>query len=166
LNQSSVFYKKDRILKSAYNEKFRFNEDFELFHRIRDTVRFYNIPRYLVYTRIRNDSKTYSSKDDDIYNFLHPNAFRNLIEAQSKGRAFYWADKIAWINFFYGDKKDARSYFSNSITWKNLVAFITTYFPEPLFRKLLNSRMKYRVKGFFSKRGRYEKELKKLSSFP
>jgi glycosyltransferase involved in cell wall biosynthesis len=164
LNQSAVFYKKERILQAGYDENFKNNEDFELFHRIRDQVRFYIIPEYLVYTRIRKDSKSYSQSNKNIYEFLFPEAFRNLMNSQSRGRSFYWASNTAWVNFFYGDKRKARNYLYNSFSWKNVFAYMTTFLPENLFQRIIESRIKYRVKGLFENKSEFKKELNKLLS--
>ena len=58
INSSSVIYRKSLIKKAKYNEEFTSNEDFELFFRLRDEVKFHNIPEFLTYTRIRSGSKT------------------------------------------------------------------------------------------------------------
>jgi len=162
INQSGVIYRKELILREGYNENFKFNEDFELFHRIRDKVKFYNIPRFLVYTRIRSDSKTYSQRNKNLYDMLFNPAFKNMMDAKSKGEHFYWASTIAWINYFYGSRKDSRSYFKNSVSWKNLLAYFTTFLPDEYFYKFIDSRLKYRLKNMFSSTKLYNNELKNL----
>jgi glycosyltransferase involved in cell wall biosynthesis len=162
INQSGVIYRKEIILNEGYNKDFKFNEDFELFHRIRDKVKFYNIPLFLVYTRIRSDSKTYSNRNKNLYDMLFNPAFKNMIDAKSKGEHFYWASTIAWINYFYGSRKDSRSYFKNSVSWKNLLAYFTTFLPDEYFYKFIDSRFRYRLKNMFSSTKLYDNELKNL----
>jgi glycosyltransferase involved in cell wall biosynthesis len=162
LNQSSVIYRKSIITAAGYNEKFRSYEDFELFHRIRDTVKFYNIPEFLTYTRVRQGSKTFTDDKKRVYDFLFPNAFKNMIEAKSKGEHFYWAGNIAWINFFFGARKDSRSYLKSSFSLKNSLAYATTFLPDKYFNKLIDSRMKYRIINLFRSNAPFKKELVSL----
>ncbi len=162
INQSGVIYRKKLIQSDGYNEDFRYNEDFELFHRIRDKVKFYNIPQFLVYTRVRNDSKTYSQRNRNLYDMLFNPAFKNMIDAKSKGEHFYWASTIAWINYFYGARTDSRSYFKNSFSWKNLSAYFTTFLPDEYFYKFIDSRFKYRIKHLFTSSKHFNNELKNL----
>ena len=129
LNQSGLIMQKELLLKNKFNEEFTKYEDFELMFRIRDEARFYNIPEFLVFTRLRDDSKTNSMNDEQMYDVLYNHSFKNLVGAKSKGRSFYWATNIAWINYFYGDKNDARKYLYNSFSWKNVMAYILTFLP-------------------------------------
>lgn len=162
LNQSAVIYKKDFILKEKYNESFMYNEDFELFYRIRGNARFYNIPRFLAYARVRADSKTFSQRNRNLYDMLFNPAFKNLVDAKSKGSHFYWASTIAWINYFYGKREDSRSYFKNSFSWKNLLAYFTTFLGDEYFYKFIDSRFKYRLNNIFANTKSYQEELKNL----
>ena len=162
LNQSGVIYRKSIIIEAGYNENYKNNEDFELFHRIRDSVKFYNIPEFLVYTRIRSDSRTYSNNNHNIYDFLFPVSFKNMFEAKSKGEHFYWATTIAWLNYFFGDRKSSRGYFKNSFSLKNIAAYLTTFLPDKYFNKFINSHLKYRLKTIFRSSGNYKEELKRL----
>jgi len=162
LNQSAVIYRKKIIKKEGYDESFRNNEDFELFYRIRDKVRFYNIPQFLVYTRMRPESKSNITENNNVYEMLFNPAFKNLIEAKSKGEHFYWASTIAWINFFYGDRKSSRGYFKTSISVKNSAAYLATFLADEYFYKLINSRLRYRLQNLFQNKKFYKAELKKL----
>lgn len=162
LNQSSIMYRKKLILEEPYNESYRNDEDFELFYRIRDKVKFYNIPEFLVYTRWRKDSKSAHVHNINLHEMLFKPAFKNLIDAKSKGDHFYWASVIAWVNYFYGSRTDARSYLKNSFSWKNLAAYITTFLPDKYFNKFIDSRIKYRLQSLFTLTGRFKKELIKL----
>lgn len=163
LNQSAVFYRKNIILNEKYNENYRVNEDFELFFRIRDKVRFYNIPEFLVYTRIHDNSKTQTLSHNNIYDVLFNYAFKNLVASNSsKGRSFYWATRIAWINFFYGNRKASRNYFINSFSLKNIAAYFSTFLPDKYFYKMLNLNIKYRAKGIFTNKKKYRDKLRSL----
>jgi glycosyltransferase involved in cell wall biosynthesis len=162
INQSGVIYRKKIIKKEGYNESFRNNEDFELFYRIRDNVRFYNIPQFLVYTRVRPESKSRVLRNGNVYQMLFNPAFKNLIEAKSKREHYYWASTVAWINFFYGDRKNSRGYFKSSVSIKNFVAYVATFLNDSNFYKLIDSRLKYRLQNLFQNKRNYKSELKKL----
>jgi glycosyltransferase involved in cell wall biosynthesis len=164
LNQSALFFKKSLIKKAKFNDKYLFNEDYELLYRIRDQAVFYNIPEFLVYTRVRKNSKSFGryEADHNVYEFLYNNAFKSLLNSKSKGEHYYWSNVIAWINFFYGNKNHSRKFFSNAITLKNTVAFIMTLLPKKLFYMILNSRIKYRIKSLTENKKEYFIVLKKL----
>lgn len=159
LNQSSIMYRKKLILEEQYDETFSNNEDYELFYRIRDKARFFNIPEFLVYTRLRPDSKSKHVHNVNLHEMLFRPAFKNLIDSKSKGDHFYWSSVIAWVNYFYGNRNEARSYLKNSFSWRNLAAYITTFLPDKYFNKFIDSRFKYRLQNLFNSTGRYKKEL-------
>lgn len=162
VNQSSMIFRKKIIKKEKFNEEYKHNEDYELLYRIRDKVKFYNIPRFLTYTRVRKDSKTFTASNSNLYEMLFNPAFRKMIDAKSKGGHFYWASTIAWINYFYGDKTKSRSYLTNSISLKNTLAYFTTFLPDKYFNKFINGRYKYRLKYMFTSSSKYKAELKNL----
>lgn len=164
INSSGVIYRKEFILNEGYNESFKHNEDFELFYRIRDNVKLCNIPQFLVYTRVRKDSKTYKNNNSNLYEMLFNPAFKKMIDAKSKGEHFYWATNIAWINYFYGRRQDSRSYFKSSFSLKNLSAYFTTFLPDEYFHKFINSRLRYRLNNIFKSTGYHKNELRKLLS--
>ncbi|RPI18218.1 MAG: glycosyltransferase family 2 protein [Ignavibacteriae bacterium] len=163
LNQSGVMYNKELIKKERYDESFLLYEDYELFYRLRNKVKFYNIAEFLVYTRVRKDAKSSALKDEKIYEMLFNNAFKKLINSSnSKGEAFYWTSNIAWINYFFGDKKDARKYLYHSFSMKNILAYAATFLPENLFQKLLRLRLKYRINAIKENKKKFKEELKRL----
>ncbi len=162
LNQSSVIYRKEKILAAKYNEVYKSNEDFELFHRIRDEVHFCCIPEFLVYTRVRKESKTFAMSSGSAYDFLYPIAFRSLLDSKSKSDYFYWASVIAWVNYFFGDEKLSRSFFKSSFSFKNTAAYLSTFLPHKSFDKFIDSRFRHRLKNVFTNTGTYRRELTKL----
>jgi len=162
INSSSVIFRKSLIKKAKYNEEFKSNEDFEMFFRIRDEAKFHNIPEFLTYTRIRPGSKTSVADYSRIFQVINDYALKKLINSVRKRDQFYWATTIAWQNFFYGNRKLSRKYFKRVPSVKNLTALAATYLPERLFRKLLNSKIRYRVNGLFANKKSFENELKIL----
>jgi glycosyltransferase involved in cell wall biosynthesis len=164
INSSSVIYRKNVIKKAKYNENFDTYEDFELFFRIRDEVKFYNIPEFLSYTRMRVGSRTRVGSKQDIYNVINDYALKQLINSTRKRDQFYWATTIAWQKFFYGNRKNSRSYLKRIPDLKNISALLATYLPENLFRKLIDGRIKYRVQDLLTSKQYFKKELKELLS--
>jgi glycosyltransferase involved in cell wall biosynthesis len=162
LNQSGLIIQKELLLKNKFNEEFTKYEDFELMFRIRDEAKFYNIPEFLVYTRLRDNSNTNEMNDEQMYDVLYNYSFKNLISAKSKGRSFYWATNIAWINYFYGNKKDARKYLYNSFSWKNILAYLLTFLPRGLFNRFINGRWRYRLSALFENKSDFRKQLLSL----
>lgn len=162
LNQSAIMYRKSIFAEFKFNESLNSNEDFELLYRIRDNVNFANIPKFLVYTRLRSDSRTLTGSRDNLYDLLYNNAFRKMLDSKSKGDHFYWASVAAWLNYFYGSRADARGFLKNSISLKNITAYLTTFLPDKYFFKFINSHLRYRIKSIFTSKGFYNKELRGL----
>ena len=164
MNQSGLMIRKSILEENPFNEDFRSSEDFELLYRIRDRYRFANLPEYLVYTRLRDDSRSAPGDNEDIYNMLFNPSFKKMIDAKSKGEHFYRASTIAWLNYFYGSRKDSRGYLKNSFSWKNLAAYFSTFLPDEYFNKFIKLRLKYRLKNLFKSSRQFKKELKELNS--
>ena len=162
INQSGLIFRKSILKKDKYNEKYMFNEDFELMHRLKDKVKFHNYPEYLTYTRVSGGSKSFLQRKNSVCDFLFNPAFKNLLDAKSKGEHFYWASVIAWINFFYGDRKQSRNYFKSSVSLKNTIAYLATLLPEKAFDKFIDFRLKYRLKSLFTGKNKYYNELNRL----
>lgn len=162
VNQSAMICRKSILEENMFNESFANNEDFELMFRLKDKCRFHILPEVLVYTRWHKDSRTFATDNSNIYDMLYLDAFRKMQDSKSKGVHFLWASKIAWINYFYGDRRDSRSYFRNSFSLKNLAAYITTFLPNKYFFKFTESRLRYRLRNIFENTGAYSAELKKL----
>lgn len=164
INSSGVIYRKSIIKKAKYNEKFKRLEDFELFFRIRDMVRFYNIPEYLTYTRFKKFPDTYGESKTAIFSIINNYAMKRLINASRKRDQFYWATITARQNFFYGNKNDSRSYFRRISNVKNIASYAATFLPAVLFKKLLESRIRYRLYDLFTSKKQHKAELKVLLS--
>lgn len=162
INSSSAIFRKSVIKKAKFNEDFTSYEDFELFFRIRNDVKFHNIPEFLTYKRLRPDSKTYAGDNSEIFAIINDYAMKKLINSVRKRDQFYWATTIAWQNYFYGNRRDSRSYFRRVPSMKNYTALATTYLPDKLFKNLLDSGIRCRLKDFFNSKKFYENELKNL----
>ena len=163
LNSSGVIYKKNIIKKAKYNEDFKRFEDFELFFRIRDEVRFHNIPEFLSYSRFKKSTAADGDKDA-IFDVINDYALRHLINSTRKRDQFYWATTIAWQNFFYGDKKNSRSYFKRIPNIKNIAAYGATFLPEKLFSYTAENKINYRLSDLFKSKKIFARELGQLLS--
>lgn len=164
INQSAMMIRKSILAANPYNKSLDCNEDYELMYRIRDNAVFSNIPEYLVYTRLRIDSRTKKGDRNNLYNMLYTNAFKKMTDSKSKGENFYWATVTAWLNYFYGDFRESRGYFRKSISLKNLTAFFTTFLPDKYFHMFINSRLRYRIESFFQSKSAYKSQLNRLLS--
>jgi glycosyltransferase involved in cell wall biosynthesis len=162
INQSGMMIRRNKIPAEGFNETFTSNEDYELLYRLRGELKFAVIPQFLVYTRMRNDSRSALTNNKNIYGMLFNPAFKKLINAKSKGDHFYWASVIAWLNYFYGNRRDSRGYFKKSVSLKNLTAYLTTFLPDEYFYKFIDSRARYRLENLFKPTRKYREELTKL----
>jgi len=162
INHSSVIYKKRIIAKAKYNENCTLNEDFELFHRLKDKVKFYNIPEYLAYIRVHKDSKSKSQYSKNVYDFTFREAVQNLMNSKSKRELYYWTTIIARLNFFYGDRRESRKYLLNSSSTKNFIAYLSTFLPEKYFNKLIDAHPRFRLQSFFKDKKKYKLQLNEL----
>jgi glycosyltransferase involved in cell wall biosynthesis len=162
INQSGMMIRRDKIPAEGYNETFTSNEDYELLYRMRRELRFAVIPEFLVYTRMRKGSRSSLTNNKNVYGMLFNPAFKNLIDAKSKGDHFYWASVIAWLNYFYGDRRDSRGFFKKSVSLKNLTAYFTTFLPDEYFYKFIDSRARYRLENLLKPNRKYKAELTNL----
>jgi len=162
INQSAMIFRKSIFTANRFNESLDCNEDYELLYRLRDEVTFAIMPEFLVYTRLRPDSRTLTGTRGNLFNMLHTAAFKKIVDSKSKGEHFYSAQVIAWLNYFYGSRSDSRGYFRNSFSLKNIAAYLTTFLPDKYFFKFINSHVRYRLAALFTNKSHYKKELNLL----
>ena len=143
INHSAVTFRKDKILSGGgYDMKMECFEDFELWLRLRDNLKFHILPEYLAFTRIRKDSMTAVSKLNQIYDVLIKNYHRL---AQTNLNPEYLNELKFRIEFFYGDKNEARRSKPPLGSPARIAAFLSTLLPENSFAKLKESRLRYRL---------------------
>ena len=163
VNHSSVIFNRNRILsEGGYNEKFGTYEDFELWFRLKSKLHFKILPEFLVFTRFREDSMTGRGNKKSIYRLLKANAEAFLSNSESIKDKRYWNNILFWIEFFYGDKKSSRKYFSGDITLKKSLAYLNTFLPLNGFEKLIELRIRHRLSSGFRIRKELRNELKEL----
>ncbi len=163
INHSSVIFNKKQITEAGgYNEIYSGYEDFELWLRLKNKAEFLIISDFLVYTRLRKDSLTQMESKNNICKFLMENAKRKFQNANNSGEKKYWKNILFWIEYFYGNKSKARRYFTGNISMKRTMALVNTFLPEYAFRKILELRLKYRIKYKFEGGRKFKHELQGL----
>lgn len=163
INHSSVLFNKKKILsEKGYNSSFESYEDFELWFRLKNKLKFKILPEVLVYTRQRSDSLTQTSGKEEIYKLLHGNAEEMYSKTDSENMKTYWINILFWIEYFYGSKLNSRKYFTKNITIKKSLAYINTFLTEDMFSKILALRLRHRMQLKYDEKKYYQEELKEL----
>lgn len=159
INHSAVTFRKDKILAGGgYDVTMNCFEDFELWLRLKDKLKFCILPEYLAFTRIRKDSMTALASYRNIYEILRSN-FTQLRSANFTEE--YLNDMEFRIEYFYGSKTEARKRRPPLNSAARIAAFMSTFLPEESFNKLKHSRLRYRLSLDKQERARLEKELAK-----
>ena len=163
INHSSVIFNKE-VIKSngGYNENFKCFEDFELWFRLKDKLKFKILPEYLVYTAVRANSMSQNERKENLYQILIGNAVHNYESATDKSSHIYWNNILFWIEYFYGSKSKARQYLSKDVSFKKTLAFLNTFLPDKSFKNLIELRLRYRIESKFRNKKMFAKELKSL----
>lgn len=157
VNHSAVTFKKEDIIaEGGYDVSMTCFEDFELWLRLRDKLRFQILPEYLAFTRIRNDSMTAAATYNKIYEVLIDNFSRLKKSSQDEE---YLNEVKFRIEYFYGDKDEARKTRPPLNSAARIAAFASTLLPEESFRKLKNSRLRYRLSLGKQEKAKLEEEL-------
>ena len=154
INHSGVMYKKSIIIDSgAYN--YTSSEDYDLWLRIKDKVKFACTSEILMDVRYHNNSLQRSNKllyKTDVYK-LQEKYYIIGIEKEF-GLTKIEAEIISgWRELFYGDKNKSRIFWKNPFKYffddKRIpIAFLLSYFPIPLVNYILELRIKHRIKSF------------------
>lgn len=162
VNHSSVIFSKDKIINAGgYDEKFGVYEDFELWFRLKDELNFRILKDILVFTRYRKDSMTGKGSKLKVRDMLRKNAFSKLETNADPESSEYWNNILFWIEYFYGNKDEARKNFKG-ISVKRSIAYLNTFLPEEEFRKLIELRVKLRLKTKAKNKSLHKQQLKKL----
>lgn len=163
VNHSSVIYNKKKILNAGgYNKDFHSYEDYELWFRMKNELKFKIIPEVLVYTRMRENSLTKTGNKKMIHDLLLKNAIEKIRTSGSAKEKKYWKNISFWTEYFYGDKDEARKYLGNDITPKKSIALLNTFLPDKIFKEILEFRLRLRLQSKFETKKRYQKELTNL----
>lgn len=148
VNHSAVMFNKKIICENGgYDERYRCFEDFELWHRLKDRLKFRILPEYLVYTRLHSRSHSYKADREMIYRMLSAGNQEN---------------DLFWIEYFYGNRKECRKYFTDEISFRKLTAFVISFFPLKVSDSITDFRLMNRIKTKKADKKKFEVELKKL----
>jgi len=131
-------------------------EDYDLWLRLRQNAKFYNIPEPLILVRLREDSlfrkDLIKKKTTMIY--LQNKHFNNQKDFLNFNHNLINKDKLkGWREWFYGDKYKARTFWSNNFLnlftdFRTLAAFILTYLPKKYFENIKNLNIRARINKF------------------
>ena len=154
INHSGVMYKKSIIIDSgAYN--YTPSEDYDLWLRIKDKVKFACTSEILMDVRYHNNSLQRSNKllyKSEVYELQEPYYIKGI--EKEFGLTKKEAEIISgWRELFYGDKNKTRIFWKNPFKYffddKRIpIAFLLSYFPIPLVNYILELRIKHRIKSF------------------
>ncbi|MCE1163858.1 MAG: glycosyltransferase [Bacteroidetes bacterium] len=156
-----VMYRKSVILDhGGYSGGFI--EDYELWLRIKDKIRFHNLPETLLLKRYHGKSISLDieKKNRTVYSytekyFINPVAEFGITKS---------GENIirGWREYFYGSKKSARAYFRKAPAWLFLFSrifpgYLSTFLSKGLFVKFREMRIRFRISyllNYFSERNR------------
>ncbi|MEO8209591.1 MAG: glycosyltransferase [bacterium] len=163
VNHSSVIFNKKKILDSGgYNNEFKSFEDFELWFRLKDELKFKILPEILTYTRLRNNSMSKTGSKKEIHDLLSKNALQKINTSNSGQEKDLWRNIIFWVEYFYGEKANTRNYFNADISLKKSIAYINTFLPNKIFDEIREYRIRQRLQSCFEGKKIYREELLKL----
>ena len=157
LNQSGLLMKKKLLLENKFDESFIYFEDYEFMYRIRSKAKFYNIPDFLVYTRVRDDSKSVIGNTFKIYNLLFPSSTERLLKSETSKELRYWNGICGDLCLYYGNLKNATKYYGKSFKPENYFKiFMILIFGEKT-RILFKKNIKLRLKNVFMNKTKFRK---------
>ena len=142
-------------------------EDYELWLKLKNEAKFYNIQKVLTFYRISDSSSTITKSEEfkskkylvqqPYYENLSTNFHLNHEHEENKIRG--------WREYFYGDKVKARKFWRKNNT-RSLAdirlysAIITTYFSNYHFEKFIKSNIKLKLKYYLNYFSKQYKELR------
>lgn len=156
---SSVLFNRNEILKySGFDESLPNSEDYDLWLRLILDFKFKCVNEYLTYLKIRNDSlsRTNIKLTNTVIHKIQEKHFPQILEQLSKDKNLNINEIKGWSEFFYGDKKLARKELRKLgvkliINPKIIIAYILSFLHEKYLTKILELRIRYRVKFFLNK---------------
>lgn len=159
-------FSKSRILK--YSEGYSIPggiEDYALWYELRNNTIFHNVPKVLIFYRLRKTSlsrNNIAQYNRAIYSFqeqIYENLEANLcIDVKQINIA------KGWREYFYGNKSLARQYWRKSIKvffrdYRVIIAYTLSFLPSNLLSWIIESRIRFRINYILNY---FSKENKKL----
>jgi glycosyltransferase involved in cell wall biosynthesis len=145
-----IFRKATLIEAGGYNNTVF--EDYDLLLRVKDRVKFYNLNEILLlyrYSTISESRKNIKEKNKIVYEIQKPYYEKGLAEEFNIDKKD--VNEIrGWREYFYGDKRRARSYWKRygiQLSGKPRVifAFLISFLPENFFIKFKEKRIRLRI---------------------
>ncbi len=142
-------------------------EDYELWLKIKDEAKFYNIQRVLTFYRISESSPTQMKSDKfkaKQYEVQQP-YYENLKVHSNLSDKKEENELRGWREYFYGDKIKARKFWrkNNARSLANIrlhSAIITTYFSNYHYEKFIKSNFKLKLKYYLRYFSKQYKEVR------
>jgi glycosyltransferase involved in cell wall biosynthesis len=154
---AGMLYKKDKIIFNGGYKPIVF-EDYELWLRIKDKVKFYNLQEVLLLVRYRTDSfsrENIVEKNKLVYAIQAPyygNDFQKNFLLKSKTEE---SKLRGWREYFYGEEKKATVYWNKiGISLfampRIIIAKLVLLFPKKFILWFKENRIRFRLKYFLS----------------
>ena len=145
-------------------------EDYNLWIKIRKQVVFYNIPIPLTLVRANPNSLTRKNIFEttlSVKKIHHLN--RHFLNKEYSLNPMEKFLLLGWREFFYGDKKKARNFWSRVIlSRKNsprlMVAYLLTFLPRKVFIIIIEEKIRSRFELFINCSFTFRKKIKILIS--
>jgi glycosyltransferase involved in cell wall biosynthesis len=155
------------IKKSVYREFAGYREtacrDYEFWLRIKEGVRFHNLPEVLMLVRYNPNSLTKKDvKKTNLQTYTLQNEYLNKALNDKSLTKSERSKLSGWREFFYGDKKKARNYFSEFLfrDIKITLAFFLSYSPDLIFEYIKEQRIRYRLEYILSENKMIKRSLR------
>lgn len=154
---AGMLYKKDKIISNGGYKPIIF-EDYELWLRIKDKVKFYNLQEVLLLVRHRKDSisrKNILAKNKMVYDIQTPyygNNFKIIFNVKSEAEE---NELRGWREFFYGDEQNAFVHWNKIgihliFAPRVILAIVVLLFPKNFIHWFKENRIRFRLGYFLS----------------
>ncbi|MFC2102924.1 glycosyltransferase [Bacteroidota bacterium] len=155
-NQGVIYNKREIVALGGYDNNLR---EYDLWLRIKDDVKYYNIPELLMLVRFREDSLTnHSVTEHKRIVYLSQSPFYKIgldkefgLNSESKQ-----IEIKAWREWFYGHKSKARNYWIKKplilLKPKIILGYILSFLPNKYLVLVQRLNLRYRIKYIFTDR--------------
>lgn len=167
---AGMIYKKDKIV-SAGGYKSIIFEDYELWLRQKDEMKFYNLQEVLLLVRYRKESFSRENIVEknkmvyDIQELYYDNTFKKNFYLIKDSNEY---EIRGWREFFYGDEKKALRYWKKlgvkRLAPRVLTASIVLLFPKKFILWFKENRIKFRLKYYLNYFSSENSKLRKFLS--
>lgn len=167
---AGMIYKKDKIISAGGYKPIIF-EDYELWLRLKDKVKFYNLQEVLLFVRYRQDSfsrENIVEKNKMVYEIQKPYYGKSLSENFHLKSSEEENELRGWREYFYGNERTALQYWKKLgvkiFTPRVLIASLVLIFPQKFILWFKENRIKFRLKYYLSYFSEENVKLRKFLS--